>query len=364
MADREPTLPSEPSGGARSNGARSDRPSSGGPPSVGSASGASSNPTRGLLFCELRGYAAFAQRHGGRVAAHLLDAYRALVREAIEATGGREVLSEGKSFSVVFDSAYAAVHCGLAIMGAAAQATAENPRWPMHVAVGIHAVEPVAPGESIVGPTIAGEGYAASAANIAALICAEAYAGDVLVTDTVRSQVGTSLQAVGLEEVGLEEVGFRSRGRLRLEGIPEPIELFAASAPGTLVASTSPGILGTGPLAGSGPIWTAVLSLVALASLMVPLAYLLAQATGTGGAPSATPTGGSGSATPSASALPAASAQPTGSSQPTGSAQPAASASGPSPTPLGLLTGRIYIVGSEGVRLVFSSTVARSAPRA
>ena len=74
--------------------------------------------------------------------------------------------------------------------------------------VGVHAGESVAEGEGFVG----------SAVNIAARICAVAAAGEVLVSDTVRSLVRTSLPLT-----------FRSRGRPRLKGIAEPIELFAVT---------------------------------------------------------------------------------------------------------------------------------------
>ncbi|MGZ6272533.1 MAG: hypothetical protein ACXWPJ_10770, partial [Candidatus Limnocylindrales bacterium] len=164
---------------------------------------------------------------------------------------------------------------------------------PIRVAVGIHASEP-AGGEDEAGSAEA-EATLAARFDIAAHVCAEAFAGDVLITQTVRPLVPASL-----------EVTIRSRGRSRLEGLAEPIELFAVYRPGGLVAPRPAGVLGIGPLAGAGPIWTAVLAVVALGSLLVPLAFVIAQVTGNG--PTATPGGGSASPTPTvtASASPAA----------------------------------------------------------
>ena len=164
--------------------------------------------TRGFLFCDLRDYTAFVEAHGDQAAAELLGDYRAIVRDALGATGGGEIRTEGDSFYIVFSSVGAAVRCGLAIVAEAARASAARADRPIRVGVGVHAGESVAEGEGFVG----------SAVNIAARICAVAAPGEVLVSDTVRSLVRTSLPLT-----------FRSRGRPKLKGIAEPIELFAVT---------------------------------------------------------------------------------------------------------------------------------------
>jgi class 3 adenylate cyclase len=178
--------------------------------------------TRGFLFCDLRGYTAFVEQHGDRAAAELLTAYRRIVRHAISATGGGEIRTEGDSFYIVFASASAAVRCGLAIIGGAATADAET-KTPIRVGVGIHA------GESVEHR----EGFVGSAVNIAARVCAIAAAGEVLVTDTVRSLVRTSL-----------DVSFVPRGRRHLKGIIEPIAVYAVSGGRIVKPVASPGVGG------------------------------------------------------------------------------------------------------------------------
>ena len=51
------------------------------------------------------------------------------------------------------------------------------------------------------------------------MTCAQAAAGEVLVTDTVRGLTRTS-----------GEIGFAARGRKHLKGIAEPVAVYAASA--------------------------------------------------------------------------------------------------------------------------------------
>ncbi len=165
--------------------------------------------TRGFLFADLRGYTAFVEAHGDAAAAQLLDAYRRLVRDVVRRFGGAEIKTEGDSFYVVFPSASEAVRCGLALVTAAAGATADHPARPIAVGVGVHA------GETAETP----EGYVGSAVNLAARLCAGAAAGEVLVSDTVR----------GLTRTG-GEVSFISHGRKHLKGIAEPIHVYAATA--------------------------------------------------------------------------------------------------------------------------------------
>ncbi len=165
--------------------------------------------TKGFLFADLRGYTAYIERHGDRAAAELLATYRTLVRAAIAEYDGAEIKTEGDSVYVVFPSASAAVEAGLVIVRSAAQAS--TTAGPIRVGVGIHAGETVATDEGPVGVAV----------NIAARVCAKAQAGEVLVTDTVRSLTRTLLRYrfVGLGPQSLKGV---ERGIViyRVEAVP------------------------------------------------------------------------------------------------------------------------------------------------
>jgi class 3 adenylate cyclase len=162
----------------------------------------------GFLFADLRGYTDFVERHGDRSAVDLLTTYRDLVRNAVADTGGAEIKTEGDSFYVVFSSASEAVRCGLAITAAAAIASRQNPGRPINVGIGIHAGETAE----------TAEGYVGSAVNLAARLCAQAAAGEVLVSDTVRGLTRTS-----------GGVRFTAKGRKRFKGIAEPMAVYAVT---------------------------------------------------------------------------------------------------------------------------------------
>jgi class 3 adenylate cyclase/ABC-type branched-subunit amino acid transport system substrate-binding protein len=164
---------------------------------------ASAGATRGFLFSDLRGYTAYVDANGPQAAAQLLDRYRALVRSAVAEHDGAEIRTEGDSFYVVFPSVSGALRCGLAIVERAA-AEPDQAGGPIRVGVGIHAGETVE----------TAEGYVGQAVNVAARLCALAGPGEVLVTGTVRSLTQ-----------GMVPATFENRGRRRLKGIAEPVEV-------------------------------------------------------------------------------------------------------------------------------------------
>lgn len=167
--------------------------------------------TRGFLFADLRGYTDFVQRQGDDAARDLLRTYRSMVRSVIGRFDGAEIRTEGDSFYVVFPSASGAVLCALEIIDQAAHQEGQ----PIQVGIGVHA------GESVEDT----EGYIGLAVNIAARICAEARAGEVLVSDTVRSLTR-----------GASELTFTPRGRRQLKGVNEPVSLYAVSDGRSVVA--------------------------------------------------------------------------------------------------------------------------------
>src|SRR3954471_20537814 len=172
---------------------------------------------RGHLFADLRGSTAFTERAGNAAGAELVRRFREMIRNEVGGHEGAVVKSEGDSVYVVFPSASTAVMCGLAIVERATEATAEDPEMPMHVGIGVHA------GEAIEVPE---GGYIGTAVNLAARVCGVADAGEVLVTATVRGIAQASIP-----------VTFASRGRRRLKGISEPVELYRVVPQGVVVRS-------------------------------------------------------------------------------------------------------------------------------
>ena len=161
--------------------------------------------TNGFLFADLRGYTHFVESRGDSAAVVLLEIYRTLVRAVVAEFGGAEIKTEGDSFYVVFPSASTAVQCGLAILAAAAQKSGDGVQ--IRVGIGVHAGETVQ----------TGEGYVGSAVNVAARVCSQAQAGELLVTDTVRALTRTHIP-----------VRFTNRRARRLKGIAEAVVMYRA----------------------------------------------------------------------------------------------------------------------------------------
>ncbi|TMG25389.1 MAG: adenylate/guanylate cyclase domain-containing protein [Chloroflexi bacterium] len=210
-----------------------------------------SSQSHGFLFADLRDYSHFVEAHGDHAAAELLTAYRALVRGAVEQFAGAEIRTEGDSFYVVFGSASSAVRCGVAILEAAAQANRVADGQPIAVGVGVHAGETAETDEGFVG----------SAVNIAARICTQARAGQLLVSDTVRSLTRTMLP-----------YGFTPVGTRKLKGIAEPIALYRVEVDGR--AAVSPSLVGRARRLAGPRLAAAAIVVVAIAIGLVGQAAL------------------------------------------------------------------------------------------
>ena len=257
--------------------------------------------TRGFLFADLRDYTAFVDTHGDHAAAALLDRYRVLVRHEVASFVGAEIRTEGDSFYVVFDSASAAVSCGLAIIAAAGATATEAD--PIHVGVGVHAGETVE----------TGEGYVGAAVNIAARLCSQAKAGELIVSDTVRALTRTYL-----------DVTFEPLGARRLKGVDEPITVYRV-VPGGAPGTARPPDRRSRPRRSA---WLAGIGAAALVVALVAGLAVVAAAIRPGASPS--PTGLAPSAgAPSSGGEAAASSSSVAASLPVGSSPaPSASESG------------------------------------
>jgi class 3 adenylate cyclase len=163
---------------------------------------------RGFLFSDVRGFTAFAERHGNAAAAGMVGRFLAIARQAIARHDGAEIKTEGDGIHAVFQSASSAVLCGLEIAEAATESNAGEPGRPLRIGVGIHAGEAVE----------TADGYIGRAVNIAARLCAAAQPGEVLVSSTVKGITQASIT-----------VGFVPRGRRRLKGIEDPILVYAVT---------------------------------------------------------------------------------------------------------------------------------------
>jgi len=151
-----------------------------------------------ILFTDIQGSTALAQRLGDEAYHGLLREHNRILREQVARHGGHEVKHTGDGFMVAFSSASRALSCAVGIQKAFAAYNQEHPEEPIKVRVGLNA------GESI---KEAGD-YFGTAVTLAARVADRAKGGQILVSEVVRT-VGGSL-------AGVE---FRDAGRKQLKGI-------------------------------------------------------------------------------------------------------------------------------------------------
>ncbi len=152
-----------------------------------------------VLFTDIVGSTAAAERHGDRAWKRLLETHNEDVRRLLESHRGREVKTTGDGFLATFDSPGRAIACALRIAQAAHQLGIDT-------RAGIHTGE----------VQIAGTDLRGVAVHLAARIMDSAGPGEVLVSATTRE-----LASGG-------DSSFIDRGSYDLKGISGPRQLYEA----------------------------------------------------------------------------------------------------------------------------------------
>src|SRR5713226_2662143 len=133
-------------------------------------------------------------------------AHHQILRAAFQSFQGHELRTEGDSFFCVFASAIDACSAAAAAQRALASHIWDGGR-PLRVRMGLHTGEAPLVGDEYIGIDV----------HHAARIAAAAHGGQVVVSDTTRSLVETSLpQGLGLRDLGLH----------RLKDLARPERLF------------------------------------------------------------------------------------------------------------------------------------------
>ena len=158
-----------------------------------------------FLFSDVEGSTALLKRLGDRYD-EVLSEHRRLMRERFTEHGGVEIDTQGDAFFFAFARARDAVTAAVE----AQRAHAEQ-EWPDGVAVlvrmGLHTGEPL----------VGSEGYLGLDVVRAARLCTAGSGGHVLLSETTRALVGSSLP---------EGVSVFPLGERRLKDIDEPERIF------------------------------------------------------------------------------------------------------------------------------------------
>ena len=166
-----------------------------------------------FLFSDIEGSTHLAERLGDRWPV-LLAEHREIVREAVASGGGTEVGTEGDSFFVAFPTAGGAVSTAVN-----AQRQLAAHAWPeaaaIRIRIGLHTGE----------ASLAGSDYVGIDVHRAARIASAGHGGQVLLSDTTRALVESSLpEGVTTRDLGQRRLKDLSRPerihQLVIEGLP------------------------------------------------------------------------------------------------------------------------------------------------
>jgi class 3 adenylate cyclase len=172
-----------------------------------------------FVFTDLEGSTALVKELG-ETYGEVLSQHRRIVRDTFGASGGSEIDTQGDAFFYAFPRAREAVTASVEVQRAHAAAT-----WPadatVRVRIGLHTGEPV----------VGEEGYHGLDVVRAARICTVARGGNVLMSETTRALVGSSLP---------EGVSVFPLGERHLKGIDEPERVYELEIEGATASEPEP----------------------------------------------------------------------------------------------------------------------------
>jgi class 3 adenylate cyclase len=162
---------------------------------------------RAILFTDLSGSVEQTAQLGDEGHLELLRVHNKIVRQELEAHGGREVKHTGDGIMAAFNSVASAVAFAIAAQRTF-RAHNEDNEVALNVKIGISAGEPVTDGsDDLFGASV----------QLAARLCAAASASEILTSVAVREL------SVG------KQIRFEDRGPVELKGLPEPTVVYRVS---------------------------------------------------------------------------------------------------------------------------------------
>lgn len=159
---------------------------------------------RTFLIADVRGWTLFTQQRGDEVAAKLAAKFAAIAREVVAQRGGEVIELRGDEALAVFTSTRQAVRAAVDLQERFVEETIDNPELPLPVGIGLDAGEAV-PVEG---------GYRGGALNLAARLCGQAKAGEILASRGVTHLARK-----------VEGVRYLDKGTVRLKNLTDPVEL-------------------------------------------------------------------------------------------------------------------------------------------
>jgi class 3 adenylate cyclase len=125
---------------------------------------------RTFLIADVRGYTLFTQERGDEAAGKLAATFANIADEIVEARGGTLLELRGDEALCVFVSARDAIRAATDLQRRFVEETLAAPDLPLMVGIGLDAGEAVR----------VGDGYRGGALNLAARLCGQARAGEIL----------------------------------------------------------------------------------------------------------------------------------------------------------------------------------------
>jgi peptide/nickel transport system substrate-binding protein len=216
---------------------------------------------RTFLIADVRGYTLFTQERGDEAAAKLAAKFANIARDGVEARGGTLLELRGDEALCVFSSARQAIRTAVELQQRFVEETLDQPDLPLTVGIGLDAGEAV-PVEG---------GYRGGALNLAARLCGQARAGEIIASREVTHLARR-----------IDGVRYEDRGTVSLKGLSDPVAIVRVVAEDLdAVERLRPFGPGPPPPSAGRRRWAVILPIALVLALIVIAIPLLLSENGT-----------------------------------------------------------------------------------
>ena len=174
------------------------------PRATGDATGSDDVRIRTFLIADMRGWTLFTQQRGDEAAGELAARFAGISREVVERGGGTLLELRGDEAMCVFSSARRAIRAAVDLQERFVEETLADPDLPLAVGIGLDAGEAV----EVEG------GYRGGALNLAARLCGQAKAGEILASRGVTHLARK-----------VDGIRYLNKGTVRLKNLTDPVEI-------------------------------------------------------------------------------------------------------------------------------------------
>lgn len=164
------------------------------------------NETVGIVFVDVAGFTTFTAERGDDDAIALIRRLAEINKKVAQDANGEVVKHLGDGFLLAFPSASQATRAATMLRGRVAKLRKDDPTFPVHLRIAVHAGEPLVEGDDLLGHDV----------NLTARLLDHCSPDEIVISEAAKE----------LAEKRLKKIRFGARRKVKIRGLASRITVF------------------------------------------------------------------------------------------------------------------------------------------